>query len=84
MKQFVSCYNRNKILFNYVLFIPLLFCSQLIIAQPSAYFSGLWIMDNSKSDEQFGEYEITLSIKQDSQTITLQKTFVNKGGKKRS
>jgi hypothetical protein len=70
----------NTILGSLVV-LSLFLCSSVSYAQSPADFSGLWLMDNSKSDTEFKDYEITLSVKQDLQTITIQRTFVTKGEK---
>jgi hypothetical protein len=70
----------NTILGSLVV-LSLFLCSSVSYAQSPADFSGLWLMDNSKSDAEFKDYEITLSVKQDLQTITIQRTFVTKGEK---
>jgi hypothetical protein len=84
MTQLESNITWNNLFLKSCLFFSLLFCSSFINAQSPADFSGSWVMDNSKSDVQFKEYNITLSIKQNLQTITLQETFITKGEKNRS
>lgn len=84
MTQLESHSISNNILLKSFTILSLLLYASFINAQTPADFSGIWVMDNSKSDAQFKEYEITLSIKQTPQTITLQETFVMKGEKNAS
>ena len=78
MIQIESHNIRNNIFFKLFLFLSLLLYPLYLNAQSTADFSGIWLMDNSQSDAQFKDYEITLSVKQDLQTITVQRTFVTK------
>lgn len=45
-------------------------------------FSGTWIIDHSKSDAEFRDYEITVVIIQTSQTFSVEQSFVMKDGDK--
>jgi hypothetical protein len=81
MTKFESHNIRNNIFFKSFLSLSLLLCPLLINAQTPADFSGLWVMYNSKSDAEFKDYEITLTIEQTPLTITLKRTFVTKGEK---
>jgi len=47
-----------------------------------ADFSGTWILDHSRSDKEFSDYEITCIIGQTSQTFTVEQTLVMKNGEK--
>jgi hypothetical protein len=79
MKQNGFSPSKTNIIFGSLVVLYLFLCSSVSDAQSPADFSGLWLMDNSKSDTEFKDYEITLSVKQDLQTITIQRTFVTKG-----
>jgi hypothetical protein len=45
-------------------------------------FSGTWMLDHSKSDSEFRDYEITCIIGQTSQTFTVEQLLVAKNGEK--
>jgi hypothetical protein len=45
-------------------------------------FSGTWILDHSKSDAEFRDYEITVVITQTAQTFTVEQTLLMKSGEK--
>jgi hypothetical protein len=45
-------------------------------------FSGTWILDHSKSDAEFRDYQITCNISQTTSTITVEQVIVMKDGQK--
>jgi hypothetical protein len=45
-------------------------------------FSGTWVLDHSKSDAEFRDYEITCSISQTTSAITVEQVIIMKDGKK--
>ncbi len=58
----------------------LLLNSFAISAQPD--FTGTWILDHSKSDAEFRDYQITCLITQTIKTFTVEQIFVMKNGEK--
>ena len=57
----------------------LLLSSSLLRAQD---FSGTWILDHSKSDAEFRDYQITCNIGQTTSTITVEQVIIMKDGQK--
>ena len=45
-------------------------------------FSGTWILDHSKSDAEFRDYEITCNINQTTSAITVEQVIITKDGQK--
>jgi hypothetical protein len=45
-------------------------------------FSGTWILDHSKSDAAFRDYEVTCIITQTAQVFTVEQTLLMKNGEK--
>jgi hypothetical protein len=45
-------------------------------------FSGTWILDHSKSDAEFRDYEITCNISQTTSVITVEQVIIMKDGQK--
>ena len=45
-------------------------------------FSGTWILDHSKSDAEFRDYEITCNIKQTPSSIAVEQILIMKDGQK--
>jgi hypothetical protein len=45
-------------------------------------FSGTWILDHSKSDAAFRDYEVTVVITQTAQIFTVEQTLLMKSGEK--
>lgn len=64
-----------------LLMICLLFINAFVL-NAQTDFSGTWILDHSKSDAEFRDYELTCIIGQTSQTITVEQMLVAKNGEK--
>jgi hypothetical protein len=47
-------------------------------------FSGTWILDHSKSDAEFRDYQITCNINQTTSAITVEQVIIMKDGQKSS
>lgn len=45
-------------------------------------FTGTWILDHSKSDAEFRDYEITCTINQTTSAITVEQVIIMKDGQK--
>jgi hypothetical protein len=69
----------NTLVSGLFVFISMLLCASFINAQSPTNFSGVWVMDKAKSDADFKSFDVTLTIKQDPQTITLEQTFLMEG-----
>jgi hypothetical protein len=63
------------------LMLCFLFLNTLVLSAQSG-FSGTWIIDHSKSDAEFRDYEITVVITQTAQTFTVEQTLLMKSGEK--
>jgi hypothetical protein len=61
--------------------ISVLFLSTFVLNAQSP-FSGKWILDHSKSDAEFRDYEITLVITQTLKSFTAEQTLTMKNGEK--
>jgi hypothetical protein len=59
----------------------LLFLYALVL-NAQTNFSGTWVLDHSKSDAEFRDYELTCIIGQTSQTFTVEQMLVAKNGEK--
>ena len=59
--------------------ISVLFLSTFVLNAQSP-FSGKWILDHSKSDAEFRDYEITLVITQTLKSFTAEQTLTMKNG----
>lgn len=64
------------------LLISLLISATCIYAQSPVNFSGVWVKDNAKSDEFYKDFDITCTIKQTPQEISIEETFFSKSGEK--
>jgi len=51
-------------------------------AQTPTDFSGIWTLDNAKSNEFYKDYKIICTIKQDSEAFTVEETFFKITGEK--
>lgn len=71
---------KNRLLF----FSLIVFSSSCLFAQTPVNFSGTWIQDNSKSDAQYAEYNIKLTIAQTPQSFVVTTAFGDKSGKELS
>jgi hypothetical protein len=63
----------------------LLLCILLLntfLLRAQSDFSGTWILDHSKSDAEFRDYEITCNINQTTSAITVEQIIVMKDGQK--
>jgi len=47
-------------------------------------FAGIWILDHSKSDAEFRDYQITCNINQTPSAISVEQVIIMKDGKKSS
>jgi hypothetical protein len=70
-----------KSLKNTALIVSILIMSAKVLTAQTD-FSGTWIIDHSKSDAEFRDYEITCIIGQTSQTFTVEQTLIMKDGQK--
>jgi hypothetical protein len=72
-----------KILFKPLLTFSLIVLNSLaLIAQ--ADFSGVWLLDHSKSDAEFKDYQITCNIIQNTGTFSVEQIITMKNGDKSS
>lgn len=62
------------------LVICFLFLNTLLLSAQD--FSGTWILDHSKSDAEFRDYQITCTISQTTSTITVEQVIIMKDGQK--
>jgi hypothetical protein len=53
-----------------------------VVLSAQSVFSGTWILDHSKSDAEFRDYQITCNISQTVSAITVEQVIVMKDGKK--
>lgn len=74
--EFLSRWN-NLILKSFLM-LSMIFNASALFAQTPADFSGTWTQDNAKSDDFYKDYNITCTIIQTPQTITIKQTFFDK------
>jgi hypothetical protein len=84
MANSASVQVRNNLNLKLLFFALLAFYSSALIAQIPVNFSGTWIQDNSKSDAQYKDYNIKLTIVQTQKTFIVTTVFCDKNGKELS
>jgi hypothetical protein len=70
-----------KFSFKYTLMICV-FSLNAFVLSAQLDFSGEWVLDHSKSDAEFRDYQITCLITQTSQTFTVEQILVMKNGER--
>lgn len=68
--------------FKVLLLLAMFISATSIYAQSPVNFSGVWIKDNAKSDEFYKDFDITCTVKQTPQEISIEETFFSKSGEK--
>ena len=68
--------------FKVLLLLAMFISATSIYAQSTVNFAGVWIKDNAKSDEFYKDFDITCTIKQSPQEISIEETFFSKSGEK--
>lgn len=84
MKKNPSSSIKNNLAIRLMLIVSIIFCSWSLHAQAVANFSGDWLQDNSKSDPQYKDYNIKLSITQTPQEINIKTAFCEKDWKEKT
>lgn len=71
----------NNVITGSLLILLLILCTSVSYSQTQADFSGVWAQDITKSDDFYKEFNVTYTIKQTPQIITIKQTFSDKDGK---
>lgn len=71
----------NKLIMRVFTLIIMVLIPLASAGQRSADFSGTWTQDNSKGNDILKGYNLTLTITQTDNTITIKRTFFNDQGK---
>ena len=74
----------KQTILNVLVFVLILNASPVIGAQTPVNFAGTWVIDHSKSDAEFRDYQITCIIEQSAAAITVTQELVMKDGQKSS
>lgn len=72
----------NKLKVKYVLVLLSFLVFGITNAQTTSNFSGVWIQDSTKSDDFYKSFNITCTIKQTEQEISISNDFFSKAGEK--
>lgn len=72
---------KNNLIFKSLLLVSLFSAVSAIYAQSPTDFSGTWTQDNVKSDDFYKSFNVTCTITQTLQSITIKQTFFDKSGK---
>lgn len=67
--------------FKSLLIFLLIIYGASLYGQTSVNFSGLWVMNNAKSDDFYKSFDLTYNITQTPLIITIKQTFFDKSGK---
>jgi hypothetical protein len=74
---------KNILTIRMMLIISLILCSWTLSAQTFTNFSGEWLQDNSKSDPQYKDYNVKLTIAQTALDITIKTAYCDKDWKEK-
>jgi hypothetical protein len=81
MTRYVFPDRRKNLIFKSFIFLSVIFYASALYAQSPVNFSGVWILDNAKSDVLVKDYNITCTINQTPDSISIRQTFFAKNGK---
>jgi hypothetical protein len=73
---------RNNLYFTSFIVLLFFICASDLFAQSPPNFSGTWTLDNAKSDASFKEYKVICNIKQTTDSILIELTFIMPDGEK--
>jgi len=82
MTKLRSLGTGNNIYSRSILVLSLLLIVTRLDAQTPVNFSGVWTLDNAKSDASYKEYRVTCTVKQTADSITIGEIFLAKNGEK--
>ncbi len=82
MTRYGFMHFRNNLSFTSIFVLLFFVCASDLFAQSPVNFSGTWTLDNAKSDASFKEYKVICTIKQTTESILIEQTFLMPSGEK--
>jgi hypothetical protein len=81
MKKHQSFYTSWKMISTFLLFILMIFCELSLSGQTPVNFSGVWLQDNSKSNESYKRYDVVCTIMQTPLLFTIKTSLTDKNSR---